>query len=677
MAQPNTPMLIPQKAQEALLQYIKSAKLLSSKHWNMRDRMRKIDLDYMREVDLSVENARAKASNNLGDQTKFQNITVPVVMPQVESAVTYQSSVFLQGYPIFGVMASPQSMDEALQLETIIEDQSTRGGWVAEFIKALRDGFKYNIAACEVNWNRQVTAALDTDINFDAKQAKPREVIWEGNSVKRWNLYNTFWDMRVAPTEVATKGEFVGNVEAYSRIALKQFIQELPDKLIQNIVPAFESGCTENDYYIPTLDPEALDAGRGSRESFNWLEWASLVDGAEKKINYKDMYEVTTLYARILPSDFGLKVPSPNTPQVWKFIVVNSQVLIYAERQTNAHGWLPVLFMQPNDDGLALQTKSLAKNVTPIQQITSALWNSVIAARRRAISDRGLYDPSRVDHAQINSDNPSAKIPVKPAAYGKPLSEAYFPIPFRDDQSGILMQETQTILQMADVITGQNKAKQGQFVKGNKTRHEFDTIMSNANGRDQLCSMLLEAQFFTPIKYILKINILQYQGGISLFNRERQEVVNIDPVKLRKAVLDFKITDGLTPSDKVVNADALKVAMQMIGTSPVLQQQYNVGPLFSYFLKTQGAKISEFEKSQQQIAFEQAMAQWQQAVAQIAEMLKGIDPSQVQEVMKQMPPQPTPEQFGYNPAGADPYQQGPKVENRVYNIQNQIANKGQ
>ena len=289
MAQPNTPVLIPQKAQEALLQYIKSAKLLSSKHWNMRDRMRKIDLDYMREVDNSTEHARAKASNNLGDQTKFQNITVPVVMPQVESAVTYQSSVFLQGYPIFGVMASPQSMDEALQLETIIEDQSTRGGWVAEFIKALRDGFKYNLAACEVNWNRQVTAALDTDINFDAKQAKPREVIWEGNAIKRWNLYNTFWDMRVAPTEVATKGEFVGNVEAYSRIALKQFIQELPDKLIQNIVPAFESGCIENDYYIPSLDPEALDAGRGSRESFNWLEWASLVDGAEKKINYKDI----------------------------------------------------------------------------------------------------------------------------------------------------------------------------------------------------------------------------------------------------------------------------------------------------------------------------------------------------------------------------------------------------
>ncbi|WP_196302738.1 hypothetical protein, partial [Streptococcus pneumoniae] len=77
------------------------------------------------------------------------------------------------------------------------------------------------------------------------------------------------------------------------------------------------------------------------------------------------------------------------------------------------------------------------------------------------------------------------------------------------------------------------------------------------------------------------VNIWQYQGATSLYNRERQEVVKIDPVKLRQAILDFKVTDGLTPADKIVNADALKIAMQMIGTSPVLQAQYNVGPLFT------------------------------------------------------------------------------------------------
>ena len=159
MPTPNTPMLIPAKAQEGIIQFVKQCKELNSKHWNIRNQMRKVDLAYMREQDLTTENARAKVWNNLGDSTKFQNITVPVVLPQVEAAVTYQSSVFLQGHPIFGVTSNPATIDEALQMETVIEDQATRGGWTAEFIKFFRDCFKYNMGAVEVSWSRKVTAA--------------------------------------------------------------------------------------------------------------------------------------------------------------------------------------------------------------------------------------------------------------------------------------------------------------------------------------------------------------------------------------------------------------------------------------------------------------------------------------------------------------------------------------
>jgi len=671
MATPNTPMLIPKASQEGITQFIKQCKELNTNNWNVRNQMRRIDLAYMREQDLTRDQHMSKLYNNSGDSSKFQNITVPVILPQVESAVTYQASVFLTGQPLFGVVSDPKTMDQAMQLETVIDDQATKGGWSAEFIKFFRDCFKYNLGAVEVNWTRRVTAALETDLSFDTKNARPKEVIWEGNAIKRIDLYNAFWDTRCMPIDLPNKGEFFGYVESMSRIALKQFIQELPDKLVDNIIPAFETGATQSEYYIPELNPESLE-NADLRASSSWLSWAGL-SAADQKIAYKDSYEVTTIYARILPADFKLRVPAPNTPQVWKFVVVNAQTLIYAERQTNAHGLLPILMAQPNEDGLGYQTKSLATNVMPIQQITSAMWNSIIAARRRAISDRGIYDPSRVDSAHINSENPSAKIPVRPAAYGKPVSEAYFPIPFRDDQSSILMQETGSLMGMADMISGQNKARQGQFVKGNKTLHEFQSVMSNANGRDQLCSILLDAQFFTPLKEILKINILQYQGGVSLFNRETGVPVTIDPVALRKSVLEFKVSDGLTPSDKLVNADALQVAMQVIGSSPQISAQYNMGPLFSYFLKTQGARIQEFEKSAEQIAFEQAMSQWQQAVAQVAEAFKGMDPAQVQEMMKTLPPQPTPQQFNYNPAGNDPYSAAPETKNYQNNITNNIT----
>lgn len=666
----NTPTIIPKAAQEGIIEFHRQCISLTDQQWNIREQLRAADLKYMREEDQTTEHLRAKLANKYGDSTRIQNLTIPVVKPLVENAVTYQTSVFLTGLPIFGCVAAPEYEDEALQFNTLLEDQSIKGHWVSELMKFFRDGFKYNLCAIEVDWNRQVTAALETDLTFSATQGKPKEVIWEGNRIKRLDLYNTSFDSRVLPIEIPTKGEFVEYTELYSRIALKQFIAQLPDKIIQNIVPAFESGIGgvgtgAESYYLPSLNSDAL-IQKNIRATTDWMAWAG-VAGRPGAIQYKNLYEVTTLYARILPSDFNLRVPSANTPQIWKFIIVNQQILIYAERQTNAHGMLPVLFGQPAEDGLGYQTKSLLNDVTPMQDISSALSASWLASRRRAISDRVLYDPSRIAHEHINSPNPSAKIPVKPAAYGKPLGEAVYAFPFRDDQAQVAMSEMQQIQQFAYQISGQNQAKGGQFVKGNKTLHEYQDVMNHSNGSDQKTSLLLEDQVFSPLKEILKINILQYQGGVSLFNREKQQTVQIDPVAIRKAILNFKITDGLSPADKVMNTETTQVAMQVIGSSPQIGAGYNIAPMFSYIMKTQGADLKAFEKSPEQVAYEQAVQVWQQTVMEAAKA--GQDISKL--------PQPVPQQFGYNPA-----QQGssaaaapaPTVKQNINNITNNITN---
>jgi len=658
----NTPMLLAKKSQEGLVELLKQCFRQYQQNWNTREIYTKIDRQYAREVDLTKDQYRAKESNKLGDPNRFQNIVMPIVMPQVEAAVTYQCSVFLTGVPLFGVAADPQYEDEATQLESIIDDQAIRGGWAREFQLFFRDGFKYNLSAIEVSWVSEITPALETDPSFSATEAKPKEILWEGNKVRRLDMYNTFYDSRVAPAEMYKKGEFAGFTEIMSRIMLKQFIASLPDKRVENIKEAFESatpGLNVNgitggitSFFIPQINPE-ITLTTVYQGSFNWEAWAGLT-GANNGIQYHDMYQITTLYARILPSDFGIKVPAANTPQIWKFVFVNYSVLIYAERQTNAHGYLPILFAQPNDDGLAYQTKSLATNVEPIQAITTALSNSDIAARRRAISDRTLYDPSRITEAHINNPNPSAKIPVRPAAYGKPVGDAVHAFPFRDDQSQVIAQKIQQYSNLANMISGQNPVKQGQFVKGNKTQSEFDDVMSHANGRDQLTAMTYETQIFTPLKEILKLNILQYQGGTQLYSRSAQQQVEIDPVVLRKAVLNFKVSDGLTPTDKLMSSDMLAVALQQLGSSPQLAAAYNLGPLFSYFMKIKGAHISDFEKSQPQQAYEQAMQQWQQTVMQLFKQNPQIK-------QEQLPPQPKPADYGYNPnqqAGTDSNKSG-------------------
>lgn len=653
----NTPVTnLSNKSQEGLVQFFKACASLTSTSWNMREQMLEIDKLYIREMDSTLEQAKARQSNIVGDPTKFQNVIVPVVYPAVETAVTYQTSVFLTGVPLFGVSANAKYADAALQMESIIDDQSIKGGWTRELQLLFRDGFKYNFGCAEVNWTRKKIWTLDTDLAFSTTQARPTELYWEGNTVKRIDPYNILFDARYAPPDIAKRGEFAGYTELISHIELRKYLQELPFRM--NSKQAYESGLGGTssqfpyDYYIPEINPAALLSQR-SFSTVNWMAWAGLED-KPNRINFRNVYHRTTFYARIVPSDFGIASPAAHIPQIWKFVIINFQVIVYAERQTNAHDMIPMLFIHPHDDGLAYQSKSLAKNSEPFQAVATALVNSSIAARRRSVSDRGIYDPSRIDAKHINNDSASAKIPVRPAAYGKPLSEAYYQIPYRDEQSATAMADVQSMLRFNEMVTGQNQAQQGQFVKGNKTLFEYQDIMGNASGRSQAISILLETQFFTPLKEMLKINILQYQTATQVFNRETEQEVPVDPVALRKAVLTFKVSDGLVPASKQMNSESFTTAVQTIASVPQLAASYELGPMFSYLFKTQRADVAQFEKSPQVIQYEQAVQAWQGAVAAAAESmskLKKPDGSSYtpQEIQQALPPQPTPEQFGINP----------------------------
>lgn len=614
--------------------------------------MRRIDLAYLREEDLTVEQWKAKYSNIAGDSNKIQNVTIPVVKPQVNAAVDYQISVFLTDYPIFGIIADPAHIDQAMAMQALIEENSIRTGWVNQLNLFFFDAFKY-WGCVEVCWDKIVTAAVETDLSFTAgKQGRPKEVIWEGNRISRWDPYNTYFDTRCAMHEIPDKADFVGHTELMSRTTLKSFINKLDNKIIANITRAFEAPSIltlganvpyASFYYIPQLNLSSL-VDATDIDTSEWMGWAGLqVAGKNALRSGTGLYEVSTEYVRIIPSDFGLRVPAPNTPQIWKLIWINHSVLIYAERQTNAHEKIPTFFWQPSEEGLSYQSKSLAEDAIPFQQTSSALMNSVLASRRRAITDRVLYDPSRVLEAHINNPNPSAKIPVRPSAYGKNVAEAVYPFPFRDDQAGIAMQEIQQIVQFGNVLNGQNSVRQGQFVKGNKTNDQWSDSMSAATGKDQRTSLIAEAVVFTPVKEVLKLNYLQYQGAASVYSPSKQKTVKVDPVALRQAVLNFKVTDGLLPKDKVISSDAMKIGMQVIGSSPQIGAAYNIGPLFSYLMKTENVNFAPFQKSPQQQAYEQALGAWNQVAMAAAQ--KGAEIKT---------PMPTPEQFGYDPAMSDP-----------------------
>lgn len=632
----------------------------------VRYNMTEIDKIYAREKDATDDQIKSKLANRRGDASKIQNITVPIVMPQVNAALNYMTEVFLSGYPLFPIVSDPSNEDAALQLETIVNENATTAGWSQQLSMFFRDGLKYNIHAIECDWEQQTSFAVANDPT-KANGAAGRKILWEGNVLRRMDLYNTFWDPRVHPSEIHSKGDFVGYTEIYSKTRFKAFCNSLYDKAPKaQVIAALASAPIQGaigssttapfGYFIPVINSDPLF---NKTSGMDWMQWAENMSTANGGGIHQNVYSVTKVYARIVPSDYNINVPERNTPQVWKFIIVNGSVVLIAERMTNIHNFIPVFFGQPLEDGLDYQTKSFATNVADMQAIASAFWNGAIASKRRLVGDRVIYDPSRITESAINNSNPAAKIPVRPSAYGKTVAEAVYQFPFRDEQVDSLIQSSSAIIGMANLINGQNPAQQGQFVKGNKTRQEYDDVMGHGNANNKQMAKALEDQVMNPLKQVIKLNILQYQKEGVIYNTGKGQSVNIDPSDLRTTAVHFTVCDGMIPSDKVTGDDLLQTVFQQLASSPQLAGQYNLAPAFTYLLKTQGLDLTPFQKSPAQLQYEQAINAWQQAAEQAAKTGASFSTPQ---------PQPSPayqqemQQKQNSPSGIAPSPTGSALE---------------
>ena len=87
------------------------------------------------------------------------------------------------------------------------------------------------------------------------------------------------------------------------------------------------------------------------------------------------------------------------------------------------------------------------------------------------------------------------------------------------------------------------------------------------------------------------------------------------PVALRKAMIEFKLTDGLLPAEKMLNTNLMTVFLQTAQALPFINTEYDILGMFIYWLKLSGASwVDEFQRNpQQQQQFLSTLAQTQQA----------------------------------------------------------------
>lgn len=580
---PAIPVTISMASQKHLLSYVQKILQYHKQNSLFRVKMDAIDVAYARYVE-AVKTGNTDGIDRYGQVPcggLREEVVNPIVISNVQSMVSYWTEVFLSGYPRFPVVSMPATKNAAEALEGILQDHVTLSQSDAEFQLSFNDLAKYNLGACEVDWgplSNYNPVINNTDPNAKAEVSYDIKHI---NKIKRLNLRNTFMDPLIDPARVSEDGEFIGYTEIYNRPKLKKLLNYLTnEKLLTH--PSVVNKAMESpmDHTLYIKDPALSNYDTAKSESANWDIWGGFTHNVPEGMikvpyNAQGMYAVSVVYARLIPTDHLLNVPNKNHPQIWKLRVVNGEVLISAERMSTAYDMLPIYVSQALEDGMTLQTQSYAEMTMPIQKATTRLFNIRFQAANRAIQDRGLYNPDLIRSADINSPIPSAKIPVKVQALSEnPLSSAYMNLPFDARGTEGVLQDAMMISNWQKDLTGQNDVSRGQFQKGNKTQDEFNTVMGNSENRGRLSALVIAQRMFNPIKQQLKLNILQFGEDTEVISPRSNKPLELSIEELINTNLQFEVADGYTPRSKMAGTDMIMGIMNMIGTSPILQQVY-------------------------------------------------------------------------------------------------------
>lgn len=580
------PIIISQTSQKLLADYVKSILCWHKSADFFRDKMDAIDYAYARYTE-------AKARGDKDGVDRYgqvpcgglrNEVVNPIVVSNVESMVAYWSEVFLSGYPRFPVVSTPDKKDQAEALEGIMQDHVTMSQSDAELQVAFKDLGKYNLAAVEVSWSPMPTYVPEIQ---DATTLEGPVTTYNTahiNKIRRLNLRNVMMDPLIDPVKVSSDGEFIGYTEIYNRAKMKRLLNYFSKekKLVHPSVvdKAMSSRADTTDYILDPTISVFMVGGEDKRVDASWDQWAGFapdIPAGMIKVPYngQGIYTVTTMYARLIPTDFMLNVPNKNSPQIWKLTVVNGDILVSAEKLNTAYDMFPIYVTHALEDGLGLQTQSYGEMTIPIQEATTRLFNIRFQSANRAIQDRGLYNPDMIRAADINSPVASAKIAVKIQALSENgFDNAYRPLPFDARGTEGVLQDAIIINDWQKELTGQNNASRGQFQKGNKTMAEFETIMGNSENRGRLSALVIAQRLFVPMKEQLKLNILMFGEDTTVISPRTNKPIDMSIEEIINANMQFEVADGYTPKSKIANTDFLMGLANMIGTSPMLQQVY-------------------------------------------------------------------------------------------------------
>lgn len=514
------------------------------------------------------------------------NVNLQLAYTQLDEELTFLMTVFAPDSGMFEAIASKDQVDIANGFLLLMNKHAEYYKYYREFQRILFDGLKWNICGGIIEWSKTHGTKLTSEAG-GMLQRKENQVLYQGNCIKHIDWYNFIWDISVSPIDLHFKGEFFATIEVETPFRVKQM--EANGEIfgaLRFFNPDGTHQFTDAKYYKSHPELRFLpDAGATTAgNNYNWVSILSQGRGS----SVGKGIEMVHYFGWLNPTHFGLSTAKEDDKmQIWRISFFPQKGICAAEHLSNAHGMLPIGCGMPIENSQELQQKSYGEILLPLQRFGSFILNTHMGATRKNIWGLVIYDPTRVNLAEVENE-PAARIACSPAAYGQDLNQAVVDLAQRLPTDGA-MNDLKSVIELMQYLLPTDTLRQVADLE-RATQYQAAAVVQGTNRRSHKIAKLLNDQMFSPMRHMMVYNIMEFQDSVTLLDQNGKPV-QVDPSKFRNEGIEFTIGDGLKGLDRLSQNAILKDMINSIIQSQAALQEFDLPALLTYYTSSSGEKI--------------------------------------------------------------------------------------
>lgn len=568
---------------ERLLQYLRARLQHDMPNRDVRTkRYSQIDRDVAGWIRLSEEDKKRQVEHQKSGKPMAIQSNLPLSFVHLDDMMTYYAQTFAPNRGMFYHSGGPDESEDAAALVKIMNNHAVYGGYYRHLLRSIFSILKYNRGGLEVNWAVDYGPKMGT--GPDGTPTVESSPIFRGNKVEAIDMYNLLYDPSVELSNLHKDGEWYATVAMKSHYWLKNKCLEGVYFNCEDHLDGEYGASLTSRYYVdpPEYSRMALD------ESASSQSWYSVLSGTDAFM-CNGAFELTKIYIRINPNDFGLvggtrqERAKRNNYEVWRFTILNDEKIIEATQMNNIHNYLPAFFGVCNDGSMGDADKAPSEILEPLQQFASFLMNTHVLANRKNIFGTLYYDPTAVDMSKVPEGEVAARVPLKAQAYGKDIRQFIM----HDNNTLDTKQTLQDLQGMIEIINQffPTQSLPSQIASIDRAvDSQVAAVQQGANRRQHKGARLLDDTMMRPLRYALYYNIVQFQpDNEDIVDYFKGGVDKIDLSKLRETNLASVIGQGLKAIDRQGVASLLQQLIFALIQAPQAAQGIDILKLIDYW----------------------------------------------------------------------------------------------